>query len=219
VKSVSTLRRYACSINKIAEAQQVVQNLRWNPQVECLCIKLNDDMELDSSIPALLMNAISEMPQLRALKIVGNFWGAPSTERMQAIATLSMLQNLQLMGLFECLEFRRFIAAGSMQSLEWLSIDCDEECVCETLADCFPIPTLLPPHVWRRIDVYRNLFEAESFAALLPSLRGTILHNMPITIRNGKAQALCARECTHAEVDQLLDHNLSVTDMHLWHWD
>jgi len=219
VNSISTLRRYACSINNTAEAQQVVQNLRWNPQVECLNIKLNEHMISDSSTPDLLINTISGMPQLRALRIEGYFPEDPSTERKQQIATMSLLQNLQLMGLSECLEFRNYIASGSMQSLEWLSIDCDDNCVCETLADCFPIPTLLPPHVWKRIDVYWHLFEAELYAALLPSLRGCILHNMPIAITDGKAQALCARACTHDEVDRLLDHNLSVIDMHLWHWD
>ena len=131
-----------------------------------------------------------------------------------------MLQNLQLLGPLSWLDLRECIGPGSMQALEWLSIGIDPDYEDATDSFSMPYPTPpLPRAAYTRIAMYRTLFEAELFAAVLPSLRGCIFDAMPIEIINGRARALMSRNCTVEEINQLWDHSLTSTPTHLWHWD
>jgi len=104
-----------------------------------------------------------------------------------------------------------------MQCLEWLSIGIDPDYEDATDSFSMPYPTPpLPRAAYRKIDMYRTLFEAELFAAVLPALRGCIFDTMPIEIINGRARALMSRYCTGEEINQLWDHSLISTPTHLW---
>ena len=217
LESISTLKRYACSIRLLDDPERLIDNLKRNPQLESLSITGDEDLCFpDDTIPMTLIDTICRMPQLRALGWEGDV-SALGVKELQSIASMSMLQNLQLLGPLPWLELRKCMESGCMQALQWLSVGGDLGH--DQTTSSFRVSRPLPARILKRIDTYRTLFEAELFAAALPSLQGCMMGAMAIKITNGKAQALVARPCSETEINRLWDHILSSTDTHLWHWD
>jgi len=221
VESIPTLRRYTCSIRFGNEdAEILVDNLKRNSQLESFSITADQDICFQEIYLTILINTLCQMPKLRALSPDGEMSEGFCVEALQSIASMSMLQNLQLWGPVSWLELFQCMQSGCMQSLEWLSVGTDIDYGHATDSFSMPYPTPpLPAEASRRIDMYRTLFEAELFASVLPALRGCILGAMPVQITNGRARALMSRNCTEEEVNQLWDHSLTSTPTHLWHWD
>ena len=214
IKFMPTLRRYASNIASNDDLEQVLDNLHRNPQLESLSITFEKNFCLNRAFPIVLMNAFRRLRNLRALRLDGESTGHLSIQGMSLIATMSTLRNLQLLIRVNLRSLRKCLRSSSMRRLEWLSVELF------FWTDSFRhIWTRFPDHVVERIRLYDILNEAELFAAVLPSLRACIIGSAPIEITNGKAQALLVSPCEDYELDELLDHNLSIVDTHLWRWD
>lgn len=208
-----TLRRYACCIGSDGDLICALENLKRNPQLESLNLTFDENYLDHDSFPLLLIDAIRELLHLEALRLDGGFGGHLTIGGLRGIVAISSLKNLQLPMLFNYDEFRECIRTGSMQGLEWLSL--------EYLSPLNQQPQLGLPaesHV-NGVISYSLGTQAELFAAILPSLRGCMLGNMAFKITNGEAGLLLAAPCGPDEYDQLLEHSLCITETHLWHWD
>jgi len=222
VTSAPSMKRYASHIRSDNDLEQLSRNLGCNNQLESLNITFEWYAPWRNTVPVTLINPICQLPHLQALRIDGGFGGRWTKEAICSISAMSTLRHLHL--LVRAIDpgiLRDSIRLGTLQKLEFLSVD-PEDAYDLTRYEV-PQFSRLPNPIIERISLYNLFNETELFATVLPSLRACILGTVPFKIIDGKAQALLARSCANDEagneIDQLLDHTLSITDTHLWRLD
>jgi len=220
--SAPSVKRYASHIRSDDDLEQLSKNLDCNNQLESLDIVFEWYEPYRNTALMTLINSISQLPCLQALRIGGVCGGRWITEALCSISAMSTLRHLHL--LVRAIDpgiLRDSIRLGTLQKLEFLSVD-PEDAYDLTRYEV-PQFSRLPNPIIERISLYNLFNETELFATVLPSLRACILGTVPFKIIDGKAQALLARSCANDEagneIDQLLDHTLSITDTHLWRLD
>ena len=222
VTSTPSMKRYASHIRSDDDLEQLAKNLGCNSQLESLNITFEWYAPWRDTVPMTLINSICQLPHLQALRIDGGFGGRWTKEALSLISAMSTLRHLHLLvRAIDPGDLRDSMRSGTLPNLEFLSVDPED--AYDLARYELPQFSRLPSPIIERISLYNLFNEAELFAAVLPSLRACILGTIPFKIVDGKAQALLARPCANDEagneIDQLLDHTLSIMDTHLWRLD
>ena len=220
--SAPSVKRYASHIRSDDDLEQLSKNLDCNNQLESLDTVFEWYETYRHTVLMTLINSISQLPCLQALRIDGAFGGRWITEATCSISAMSTLRHLHLLvPAIDPGDLHDPMRSGTLQKLEFLSVDPEDSY--DLTRYEVPQISCLPSSVIDRISLYKLFNEVELFAAVLPSLRACILGTVPFKIVDGKARALLARPCTNDEagdeVDQLLDHTLSINNTHLWRLD
>ena len=220
--SAPSVKRYASHIRSDDDLEQLSKNLDCNNQLESLDIVFEWYEPYRNTALMTLINSISQLPCLQALRIGGVCGGRWITEALCSISAMSTLRHLHLqVHAINPGDLRKSMRLGTLPKLEFLSVGFLDAYDLRRYA--IPQVSRLPSPIIERISLYNLFNEAELFAAVLPSLRACVFGTIPLKIIGGKARALLARPCTNDEgsdeVDQLLDHTLSITQTHLWRLD